>query len=159
MRKINNRRKKYQQINQGDRDRIQALLDAKVEQKEIAHILGRDPSTISREIKRNRRKRRMKGGTRDGPYEATVADHKSYVRRKYAKYQGKKIGEKDIMREYVVARLKKGWSPEIISGRMRKDNKSFYISKTAIYEWLYTANGQKYCHLLSSQRYYKRKII
>ncbi len=159
MKKTNNRRSKYRQINQFDRDRIQALLDTKVEQKEVARILGRHPSTISREIQRNRRKQRKRGGTRDGPYEATVAEHKAYVRRKYAKYQGKKIWENNELKKYIVSGLKKHWSPDDISGRMKKENKPYYISKTAIYEWLYTANGQRWCHLLSSEQCYPKKRI
>jgi IS30 family transposase len=45
--------KKKSKLSQFERDRIEALLDAKTEQKEIAKILNRDKSTISREISRN----------------------------------------------------------------------------------------------------------
>ena len=40
---------------------------------------------------------------------------------------------------------------------MRQEKKSWYASKTAIYEWLYSNRGQKYCHLLLSQRYGQRR--
>ena len=52
--------KRYRHLNQKDRDRLQALRDGGVKQKEIARILGVDPATISREIARNRRKYRRK---------------------------------------------------------------------------------------------------
>lgn len=133
------------------------MKDVGVKQKEIARILKIDPGTVSREIKRNRRKRRMKGGTRDGPYEATVAEQKAYARRKYSKYQGKKINENKPLRKYIVSRLNKRWSPDEISGRMRLENKPFYASKTAIYEWLYSVWGQRYCLKLYSKRYRPKK--
>jgi hypothetical protein len=49
--------KGVQTPHQGDRDRIQALLDAKEKPVEIARILGRDKTTIGREIRRNKRVR------------------------------------------------------------------------------------------------------
>ena len=55
--------------------------------------------------------------------------------------------------------LKDHWNPDEISGRMKEEKKSFYTSKTAIYEWLRTARGNKYCQYLYSERYYKKKRI
>ena len=148
---------RYKHLAQTERDRIQALLDAGHKQKEIASILRRDESTISREIKRNRRKIREKGGVRDGPYEGTIAHHKAYVKRKYAKYQGKKIEENIALRRYIVEKLKRHWSPDEISGRMMEERKPFYASKTAVYAWLYSMGGQQWCQLLYSRRYRPRK--
>ena len=149
--------RQYQHLAQTERDRIQALIEVGHKQKEIASILKRDKGTISREIKRNRRKIRQKGGTRDGPFEATVAQHKAYMRRKYAKYQGKNIQETPALRGYITEKLKRHWSPDEISGRMRDERKPFYASKTAIYEWLYSAWGQQWCPCLYSRRYKPRK--
>jgi len=116
-----------------------------------------NPSTISREKKRNRKKIRAKGGTRLGPYLALLANHKAYVRRHDAKYQGKTINENDALQEYIVEKLKAYWSPDAVSGRMRKERKPFYASKTAIYEWLRTARGARNCKYLYSRRYRKKK--
>lgn len=149
--------KQYQHLAQTERDRIQALLAAGHKQKEIASILKRDAGTISREIKRNRRKIRKKGGTRDGPYEATPAHHKAYVKRKYSKYQGKKIQEDSSLRQCIIEGLQLFWSPDEISGRMRDERKPFYASKTAIYEWLYSSHAQRWCVYLYSRRYRSRK--
>jgi transposase, IS30 family len=157
MKKHKKKVRNYHQLNQSDRDRIQDMKDKGVKQKEIAKILGVNAGTVSREIKRNRRKRRTKGGTRDGPYEATVAQQKAYVNRKYAKYQGKKINENKPLRRWIIRRLNKYWSPDTISGRMKKEKKPFYASKTAIYEWLYSAWGQQYCPKLYSKRYKPKK--
>src|SRR3989344_1735229 len=149
----------YRHLAQADRDRLQSLRDAGTKQNEIAKILKVDPATISREIARNRRKYRKKKNipNKNARYEAGVANHKAYLRRKYAKYQGKKINENENLRQYIIEKLKKHWNPDEISGRMRKDKKPFYASKTAIYEWLRTASGQRWCLWLYSQRYYQKK--
>lgn len=149
----------YRHLTQADRDRLQALRDAGTKQEEIAKVLKVVPSTISREISRNRRKYRRKKRikNKNARYEAGVADHKAYVRRKYAKYQGKKINEDKDLRSYIIQRLKLHWNPDEISGRIKKDGLPFYASKTSIYEWLRSVYGQRWCPYLYSRRYYVRR--
>ena len=151
--------KRYRHLTQADRDRLQALRDAGTDQKEIAKVLNVDPATISREIARNRRKYRKKKNikNKNARYEAGVAEHKAYVRRKYAKYQGKKIEEDDNLRRYITSRLRRYWNPDEISGKMKLEGRPFYASKTAIYEWLRSVWGQRYVPYLYSGRYYARK--
>lgn len=147
--------KQYRHLLQKDRDRLQALRDAGTKQKEIAKILKVDPSTISREIARNRRKCRKKKKVKNkkARYEASVAEHKAYIRRKYAKYQGKAINENYDLKNYIIRGLKSYWNPDEISGMMRKENRPFYASKTAIYEWLQSVYGQRYVPYLYTKRY------
>lgn len=149
----------YRHLTQADRDRLQALRDVGIRQKEIARILKVDTSTISREIGRNRRRYRKEKEVknRNARYEAGVANHKAYVRRKYAKYQGQNINEDKDLRNYIVQKLKLHWNPDEISGRMKRDHEPFYASKTAIYEWLRTIYGQRWCLYLYSRRYYARR--
>lgn len=149
--------KKKPKLNQFERDRIDAMFDAGHEQKDIAKVLDRDKGTISREIDRNRRKIKKRGGTVNGRYESSVAQQKAYYRRKYAKYQGKKINENDALKKYILDGLKQCWNPDEISGRMKESGMPFYASKTAIYEWLYSMWGQRYCHLLPSKQYKKKR--
>lgn len=150
--------KNYQgHLKQFDRDRIQAMKDAGTKQSDIAKIMSRDPSVICNEIKRNRRKIRCRGGSKDGPYEASVANHKAYVRRRESKHQGMKIRENKDLENYITTRLKRGWSPDEISGRMRKENQPFYASKDLIYAWLYSVWGQNYTKYLYQKRDRKRK--
>jgi len=149
--------KQYGHFTQYERDRLQALLESGHKQAKIANVLKKDPGSISREIERNRRRRRKDGRVYYGKYEASVAQLKSYIRRKYSKYQGKKINENDELREYIIAKLKKFWNPDEISGRMREDRLPFYASKTAIYEWLYSEWGQRYCCYLPSKQYRPKK--
>ena len=149
----------YRHLTQADRDRLQALRDAGTKQGEIASILKVDPATISREISRNRRKYRKKKNikNKNARYEAGVAEHKAYVRRKYAKYQGKNINESNDLKQYIVRKLKKRWNPDEIAGRMKRDREPFYASKTAIYEWLRTSWGDRYCRYLYSRRHYPKR--
>jgi transposase, IS30 family len=140
--------KKKPKLNQFERDRIEALLNSNIKQKDIAKVLQRDESTISREIKNN---------SVNGEYISQKAHHKAYVKRKYAKYQGKKIDENDRLKEYIIQGLINCWNPDEISGRMKERKEDFYASKTAIYEWLYSNRGQMYCHLLPSKQYSKKR--
>lgn len=63
----------------------------------------------------------------------------------------------DDLRKYVIEKLKEGWAPETISGRMQEQKLGFYASKRAIYEYLYSPYGQRYCKYLRSRRYSKHK--
>lgn len=149
--------KKKPKLSQFERDRIDAMFNAGHQQKDISIVIDRDKGTISREIDRNRRKIRKKGGTINGRYESSAAQQKAYYRRKYAKYQGKKINENDALKKYIIEGLKQCWNPDEISGRMEESGMPFYASKTAIYEWLYSMWGQRYCHLLPSRQYQKKR--
>jgi IS30 family transposase len=149
--------KNYGHFTQYERDRLQAMLEGGHKQKDIAEILNWDQGSISREIKRNRRRRHKNGRTYYGRYQATIAGNKSYVRRKYSKYQGKKINENEELEKYIIAGLKSFCNPDEISGRMKEENLPFYASKTAIYEWLYSEWGQRYCRYLPSKQYAKKK--
>jgi len=111
--------------------------------------LGRSPNTIASELQRN--------SYGSGIYLARYAKQRAYVRRKYAKYQGKKIEKRQELRAYVIAGLQAGWNPDEISGAMRESKQPFYASKTAIYDWLYSAFGQPYCRYLPSQQCRSKK--
>ncbi|HSX02491.1 MAG TPA: IS30 family transposase [Candidatus Saccharimonadia bacterium] len=149
-------RKGYNHLTLAERDRIQALLDAGVKPAEIARILGRDKTTIGREIQRNKRVRGDIPVLNTQQYQATAADHKAYVRRLYADYQGKKIHENPELERYVIRGLKAHWNPDEISGVMKREKQPFYASKTTIYEWLYSEWGQPYCRYLDSRQYKPR---
>lgn len=127
--------------------------------KDVATALGRDKSTITRELKRNRfggKSGRGKGGL-VGAYDAVAAQIKYRNRRRQAKYAGMLVYEHDELRKYVMLKLKEGWSPDTISGRMKQLGLGFYASKRAIYEYLYSPYGQRYCKYLRSHRYSKQK--
>jgi IS30 family transposase len=98
--------------------------------REIARLLDRDVSSISREINSK---------TRHGvnKYQAYVAHNRS-IKRKETKTK-KELLKCEYIRNYVTLHLKLGWTPEQISGRLKKDSKSKYvISHEAIYQYVYS---------------------
>lgn len=139
----------FRHLNASMRDRIEALLDAGETQKETAKILKIDPSTVSREVKKRKRK--------NGHYDADTAEHKAQIKRGRSKYQGMKIEKDPRLRRYIIERLKEKRSPDEISGRMRKEKQSFFANKNAIYAWLWSLRGQRYCKYLCTKRYRKKK--
>lgn len=150
--------KKASKLSGAERSELQILHDKGYSARKIATVLGRSPNTIAAELKRNsygsdNRTAESKHRT----YDALAAKQKAYVRRKYAKYQGKKIQEDNELRSYIILKLKAGWNPDEISGAMRQERRPFYASKTAIYEWLYCTWGQPYCQYLSSRQYRPKK--
>jgi IS30 family transposase len=150
-------KKKQRHLKQTDRDRIEAMLDSGHKQCEIAKVLDFDKSSISRELKRNPIKIRQRNGTIIGPYKSSVAQHKAYVRRRNSKLHGQKINGNKELEKYIVKKLKRHWSPDDISGRMRLDHEPFYASKNLIYDWLYSPFGQKHCRWLCTHQFKKKK--
>jgi len=86
------------------------------------------------------------------------AKAKARNRRKLSKYQGMKVNERQELETYITSKLRLKWAPEEIAGRLKEVDKHLpYISGKGIYKWLYSAYGQKYCHLLPKQRCKPRK--
>jgi IS30 family transposase len=103
----------------------------------IARLLGRAPSTIGREIERNRRALRV-GKTVREPYRALAAQARAEVRARRPKPV--KLVKGDRLRAEVVAGFEKGWSPAQISARLVvdfPDDVQMRISHEAIYQSLY----------------------
>ena len=141
--------KKASKITDAERSEIDILHGKGYSARSIAKALGRSPNTIAAELKHN--------SYQDGRYIAARAKQKAYVRRKYARYQGKKIQEDDELRAFIILKLSERWNPDEIAGYLRVNPAlGLYASKTAIYEWLRSAWGQQYCVLLYSQRYQRK---
>lgn len=140
--------KKAKKLTLAEREEISILLRKQYSYRDIARALHRSPNTISYEIRSNRVK---------GVYDPQKAHAKAHVRLKYRRYQWRAINNNTSLKNYIIRGLKHHWNPDEISGSMREDKKPFYASKTAIYEWLYSIHGQRYCHLLYSKQYRKKK--
>ena len=130
------------------RDRIEALWRAGHLQTEIAVIVGTDKSTVSREIQRRKKE--------NGEYKADVADHKAQILRSNSKYQGMKIEKCQSLRKYIISELKQYQSPECIAGNMKREGVAPRVSSDAIYRWLRSSFGQRYCKYLCTKRYRKK---
>ena len=142
-------RKSFRHLNQHDRDRIEALLDAGETQSAVAKILKINKSTISREVSLRKRA--------NGRYEATRAEQKAYVKRRESKYQGMKVESDSELKRYIIKNLLKHRAPDEIAGRMKRERRPFRSGKDAIYHWLYSSWGQAYCKNLCSKRYHVRR--
>jgi IS30 family transposase len=127
----------YTQLTEGERNQIYVLNKRGLKQSEIAHDLGREPSTISRELKRNR------GGRGYRPKQA----HREATERRRAASSRPKM--KDNVVAHVEAKLGLQWSPEQISGTM-EDEIGIRISHERIYQHIYKdrlAGGNLHTHL------------
>ncbi len=140
--------KNNKKLSRVERLEIKILLDREYSLRDIAKALKRSPNTISYEVREN---------SVNGVYDPLKADRKAKTRKKNAKFQWKKIDHDAALETYIVERLVLGWNPDEISGRMKEDKEPFFASKTAIYEWLYTARGQRYCRYLYSKRYDRKR--
>ena len=123
------------QIDKYERLEIAILLKRGYSDGEIARALGRHRSSVYRERIRN---------TVCGEYNPRKAQHKAYVRRKYAKYQGMRIVEDMKLREYIETKLLvDDWSPEQIAGRLASEAGLKKVSAPAIYKYIRSPYGRQ----------------
>ena len=140
----------YKHFTKQERDEIFILLNKGYSMRDIGYALKRNPSSVSREIKRNKVK---------GEYLPDKAQHKARVRRRAAKFQWLKIRHTPGLEEFIQDKLKQNWSPEQIVGRLRLENndKQSIVSFKTIYKYLYTHYGQEYCQYLKYKHHKKKK--
>ena len=108
----------YTHLTTAERVKIETYLELGMSIRSIARRLGRQPSTVSREIRRN------------PGYTAERAQER------YAKAKsncGAKTKLDDTMRQTIIEKLRATWSPEQIVGRLF-DGK---IAFSTIYRWIY----------------------
>ena len=101
---------KYRQIRIEEREKIYELLKTGKSYRKIAEYLGRNKSSISREVSRN-------GADKLG-YLPDRANNLALERRNKL---SNKIEKYPKLKSYIIERLSDDkWSPEIISGRIKK---------------------------------------
>lgn len=142
--------KKKKKLGKEERLEIEILKGRGYGVREIARVLKRSPNTISRELKLNKV---------NGEYDAIKASHKAYVRKKYSRFEWKKINEDLELKVFIIECLKKHWNPTEISGYMKRKKLPFCVSKNSIYRWLYSTQGIPYCKYLYSKRYTKKQRV
>jgi IS30 family transposase len=119
----------YKQLNIEDREKMAILKGQGKGVREIARELERDPSTISRELQRNA------PPIRSGYYLAHKAQARATSRRSLAVHR--KRLKTPRLRAYVKRQLRRGWSPELIAGRLISLGWRDHVSYEAIYQWVY----------------------
>ena len=102
---------------------------------DIGDALGRSGYAIWYEYNKNKVNRK---------YEPEKAHHKAYVRRKYSKFQGKKIVDNSELQDFVEEKLYDDQSPESIAKRIKKHEKHLpIVSKNSIYRYIKSIYGRR----------------
>jgi IS30 family transposase len=122
--------KKYRHLNLEEREEIAIGLENGMKQCEIAVMLGRAPSSISREIKRNRSTIGI------GRYRVSWAQCQAN-NRKMQSHKRKRIPQKRL-RQFICKWLRNGYSPEIIAYKASEENPRWKTNYETIYQWIYS---------------------
>lgn len=118
----------YKHFTVEERETIQLALVAKESIRKIAERLGRSASSVSREIARNVPESRRQYTPRLA--EARALEHRSH--------RGRKERLKNrVVRDYVITKLKDGYSPEQVAGTLPLAHPGEQISHEAIYQYIY----------------------
>ncbi len=138
---------KYHRLTQQERYQIYALLKEGLSLSAIAKNIGKDKSTISRELQRN---------TGQKGYRPKQANELSLTRIA-AKIKPTHLTAIQI--NYMEEKIQLKWSPEQISGRMRLDGLS-PVSRETIYRYILRDKhngGKLYLHLRHKHKRYKKR--
>ena len=124
----------YHQLGQKERDRIFLLKKKGLTNTEIATKLGRDKSTIGRELRRNTHQKFHQ-------YLPDTAERKTLKR----KERGRKVRyvvKDEALKRNIIRLLKGGWSPDLIAGRLKRA-KHTALNQESIYQFIYSLAGRK----------------
>jgi IS30 family transposase len=138
----------YSHITKEERFKIQSWLELSMPQTEISQRLGKDESSVSREISRN------KDATEK--YTAGLADKTSRKRRKDGKRQSRKLIKDRKLRRAVIAQLKKKKSPEQIAGKRKRQGKDYVVHET-VYRYIYDYAPEWKQYLRQQKGKYRRR--
>jgi len=137
----------YQQFTLKQQFQLEVWLRITRVQKDIAQWMDTSESTISRELSRN-------GGSEN--YEARHARSLTMKRRKFGKSKSKRLLTDRSVYSYVEEKLKIYWSPEQISGRLRKDS-GIIICHETIYQFIYDDKPEWKQYLRQKKGKYRRR--
>lgn len=143
----------YYHFKPEQRNELSALLRAGLKQKEIAKLLSKSPAAISQELKRNWTNNKIS-------YDAGLAKKKTKERRITANQRFRKIENNKWLKNYLVKKTKKYWSPEQISGRLKRNwpnDKNRHIGKDSIYKFIYAERKDLVKYLRCQKGKYRRR--
>ena len=118
---------KFKHFSIEEREKLQLMHWERISVRQMAQELGRSPSSVSRELRRN-------FPPEHRVYTPRMAHDRALAKRK-CRGRTKRL-RNDAVRSYVTEHLKMRWSPEQISGRMKRENIG-NISHEAIYQFIY----------------------
>lgn len=136
----------YTHLSISNRRRLYTFLEMGLSITEIAKRLVRNRSTIYREINRNKESE---------IYYPGIAQQKAEERTERKRFC--KLQKNGVLRDYVIRSLKKGWSPEQISGRMKYKKLSFYLCHESIYQFIYKSKNKELFQYLTYRKSKRRK--
>ena len=116
----------YHHLSASERNFIQSHLNVKRSCQWIAGALGRSVSAVSREVRRSR--------SAAGAYDAASAGTDARARRRRGAV---KLLEGSALRGHVFGQIRKGWSPQQISGRLKQMPECEQVSHETIYQAVY----------------------
>jgi len=143
----------YTHITSNQRNELSALLIASIKKKDIAKQLGKHRTTIWRELKRNETKNQR-------GYDARRSKQQTKARRIKANSRFRKLENNKWLRKYVIRKIKKYWSPEQISGRLKTkypNDKTKHVGKDSIYKYIYTHRQNLVKYLRCQKGKYRRR--
>ena len=121
----------YKRLGIQERENISRGLAQMKTVRAIAREINRSPSTITREIKRNSGK---------SGYRAFSASQKAKTAAASRRGGKSKIAQQELLRRYVLEKLRGEWSPEEISKRVKIEyswDMAMQVSHEAIYQYIY----------------------
>lgn len=136
--------KNYKHLTLNDRIRIDILSNLNKTQTEIAAAIGCSQSTVSRELRRNQP---PKNKVR---YNAEKA-HQRSNNRKYNAAKKERLKNLTI-RNYVEDKIRLGWSPEQIAGRINLEYPKLKTNYESIYLYIYNERNDLIKHLPKKHR-------
>lgn len=122
--------KNYTQLSLEQRYQIEAYFKAGKRQKEIASIIGVNPSTICRELHRNS----TKSGLSNRVYNADFAQSRADFRHRHKPKQV--LFTEGLKQKIALSLTEDKWSPEFISQTARMKGE-FMVSHEWIYKWIW----------------------
>ena len=143
----------YYHFKPEQRNELSALLRAGLTQKRAADLLGKTASAVCQELKRN------PADTKIG-YDAGLAKKKTKERRITANQRFRKIENNKWLKNYLIGKIKKYWSPEQIAGRLKRNwpnDKNRHIGKDSIYKFIYAERKDLVKRLRCQKGKYRRR--
>lgn len=155
--------KKHTKFTAQERDQIAQMLASDANKSAIARSLNRPRESVVKEIIRNGNWLKDSCGKQVFVYSALAAQAKWEARQHKSAHNKLPLKNSDVY-AYVTERLRLGWSPEQIAGRLKnvdhKGDPHWTISHEAIYQWIFDQPKQEdglYWHEYLRRKRKKRK--
>ena len=138
----------HSHLTQNQRIELSLLLRLGHSQRQTAVTLGVSPSTVSRELRRNRHT--------SGSYNPAYVRRQVRERRARANALRIKLLLNEPLAHLVEQKLKRNWAPEQIAGWLKATRKCLYACVQTIYDWVYRFRHDLLKHLHCRKGKYRR---